>query len=101
MSARTTPSPTDQAIALLVGVRAGIEASLAQAEAQIVQLDAVILALGGAAAVAGKPKCPRCGSERLLDAGTLGCEGERPMVCDVCTHEFTLPAEPRAEEEAL
>lgn len=98
MSARTAPSGSDQAIALLMAVKAQEEASIVQAEARLVQLDAVILALGGLA-VAPKPKCPRCGSERLLDAGTMGTEG-RPMVCDVCTHEFSLPAEGEGQEVA-
>lgn len=72
-------------IGFLTAMREQQVAVLAQAEAQIVQIDALVAMLS----TEDRPRCPECGSEDLADASTHGANrGDR--VCKSCTHSFTL-----------
>lgn len=72
-------------IGFLAAMREQQVAVVAQAEAQIVQIDALVAMLS----TEDRPRCPMCGSEDLADATThSGNRGDR--VCKACTHPFTL-----------
>lgn len=82
----------DQIVALLASLRMSIEAQMAQSEALLSQVDAVMRGFSNAAAAL---RCPVCGSERLINADTLDGPAR---VCDVCTHSFAIEPAPESQE---
>lgn len=77
----------DQTVALLASLRASIEAVMAQCDALLIQVDAVMRGYSNQAAAI---TCPVCGSEDLANADT---HAGRARVCNVCTHSFRLEEE--------
>lgn len=71
----------EQTIGFLTAIRESEVAVIAQAEARIAQIDALVSALAGES----KPRCPHCESDRLIKA-------DEGFVCDSCTKSFTLEA---------
>lgn len=73
----------EQVIGFLTAIREGEIAAIAQAEARIAQIDALVASLAGEE----RPRCPHCQSDRLIKA-------DEGFVCDSCTKSFTLEATP-------
>lgn len=73
----------EQIIGFLTAIREQQVAVVAQAEAQIVQIDALVATL----ATEDRPRCPHCKSDQLIKA-------DEGFVCDSCAKSFTFEATP-------